>query len=248
MRIYITGISTLVIGLFMMGATCSPLSPPAFAPSKSLMNFSDESFNYRLYGGCVRSVWDINGEGAGIEVEYSANQNGLGINAFFGNGSGPFKNKNSLLETGLFLTKYYGDKEDFLLMAFEPRLDMAFITNESASIIPNILVHYSLVFHPFEIKFTLRGGTSRVVNRGKPIIVEEIESISLFGSSDDKPVYIQSYLLDTVFLGLDIGLLYHFNGMYAGFSLVYMHISAEENHDYDNYWVSPMVIFGHSIY
>ena len=254
MKIYIKGISTLVIGLFMMGATCSPLSPPAFAPSKSLMNFSDESFNYRLYYGETSSPPFSDrgsGSGTGFESKNRIKNFGFGSTFFKGNGRDCCANNLSLTEFGGFFTWYIMDLDRVFMIAVEPRYDMSFITNDAFVVIPNFMNHNAIVLYPVELRLTLRIGESKIVRRGNPVNIEEKTVIDLFNDNNNsnEVEYEQSYLVSSKFSGADIGVLLHFKSVYIGTALGVAHRYSDiECEHCKGDWIYVMFIFGHSIY
>ena len=245
MKFFVGYLKVIICALFLSGAVCTPVSPPAFAPSKSLYyNNSANSLDCRVYGGAAHSIFlipqDLHGAGGGIELEYRDEHTGIGITASKVKGEGPYENNNSVSEVGGFFTYYY-KMRDWWILAFEPRFDMAIISNGSRTVIPNFILHSSFLSYPWEGKITLRGGISKVLERGELMLVKKEIIIPLLG--EDREVYTYSYLRSSFYLSYDKALIYRFKKMYLGAGLGLIIILDKDHHG--NIWLYPEVIFGH---
>ncbi len=121
---------SIVLGFVILtGATCSPISPPAFTPSRSLKAQGEGNISVNMFGGATSELFDLSGYGAGIEAGYYPYEDtGITLNIFGSKGEDDLENNHSLFEGGLGLIRYFKKLNgDSYLLAFEPRLDFSFI-------------------------------------------------------------------------------------------------------------------------
>ncbi|MCX7958605.1 MAG: hypothetical protein N3B13_06110 [Deltaproteobacteria bacterium] len=219
-------LSSLVLSLLLfIGATCSPVSPPAFTPSRTLTSKSEKDISVNMFGGLTSQVFDLGGYGGGFEAEYRLRED---TDVVFGvagaKGEDDLQNNHSVFEVGTGVVKYvYQINDTSYLLAFEPRIDFAYITNGSVSFIPNLTIHSSYKYKFFEPKLTVRAGSSLLLLRGDNVNIDKdiIES----------EVYKKDFLKDIVYVGADTSLLLHAGKIYAGPGLGVMHTISLRNCD-----------------
>ncbi len=210
----------LILSLFLFtGATCSPISPPSITPSRSLKVQDEGSKSVSVYGGLGGQIFDTGGHGIGLEASLRLKDDtGLSANIIGATGEELLENDYSLFGIGTGLIKYIGRlNSESYLMAFEPRMDIMYLTNGTLSSVPNFNLHISYFLLKFlEGRLTLRSGASLVVSRGDEINVSKSVSDS---------VYTKSCIMNTIYVGGDIGCLFHYKNSYIGpsFGLLYTH-------------------------
>lgn len=230
----------IIFGLFIfMGATCSPISPPAFTPSKSLKIKKEGSISTDIIGGAAGQVFDLGGYGAGVSSEYRVKDDiGVGINLFGARGEDDLENNHSLFQGGIGITRYLLRVDDkSYIFALEPRMDFTSITNGSFSIIPNFVLHSSYRISIVEPRLTLRTGASLLASRGDEVNIEK--------PIDSSSGYQKAFLKDIVYLGGDLGILFHIGRFYIGPSTGIMFTKTfEECSDCSDGWFYYMLNLG----
>lgn len=230
----------LVVSLFVfLGATCSPISPPAFSPSRTLKAQKEGDVSVKMFGGAATQVFDLSGVGVGIEADYRAEENTEVVFGISGaKGEDDLENNHSVFQTGTGIVKYFLKHNDnSYLFAFEPRIDFVYITNGTASAIPNLVVHGSYRYGLIEPKLTLRAGSSLILSNGDEVNVDKPVSA--------QTVYKKDFLKDIIYSGGDLGVLFHFGRVYAGPGLGVMYTkSLKECEKCTDLWMYYLVNAG----
>ncbi len=203
-------ISSIVSLFVFSGATCSPISPPAFSPSRTLKAQKEGDVSVKMFGGAATQVFDLSGVGIGLEADYRAEENTEVVFGISGaKGEDDLENNHSVFQTGAGIVKYFLElNDDSYLFAFEPRIDFVYITNGTVSAIPNLVIHTSYRYGLIEPKLTLRAGSSLILSRGDEVNVDKPVS--------GPAVYRKDFLKDIIYGGGDLGILFHFGRLYTG--------------------------------